>query len=55
MTTQLLIYETAVPVSSGRHGKCAIETGKGYAFARKLNSVPLMAERRWLSSPSVSS
>jgi hypothetical protein len=43
MTTQLLIYETAVPVSSGRHGKCAIETGKGYAFARKLNSVPLMA------------
>lgn len=43
MTTQLLIYETAVPVSSGRHGKCAIEAGKGYAFARKLNSVPLMA------------
>lgn len=43
MTTQLLIYETAVPVSSGRHGKCAIETGKGYAFAGKLNSVPLMA------------
>lgn len=43
MTTQLLIYETAVPVSSGRHGKCAVEAGKGYAFARKLNSVPLMA------------
>ena len=32
MTTQLLIYETAVPVSSGRHGKSAIEPGKGYAF-----------------------
>lgn len=43
MTTQLLIYETAVPVSSGRHGKCAVEAGKGHAFARKLNSVPLMA------------
>lgn len=43
MTTQLLIYETAVPVSSGRHGKCAVESGKGYGFARKINSVPLTA------------
>lgn len=43
MTTQLLIYETAVPVSSGRHGKCSVESGKGYAFARRINSVPLMA------------
>jgi len=43
MTTQLLIYETAVPVSSGRHGKCSIEAGKGFAFTRKINSVPLMA------------
>lgn len=43
MTTQLLIYETAVPVSSGRHGKCSVEAGKGYGYARKINSVPLMA------------
>jgi hypothetical protein len=43
MTTQLLIYETAVPVSSGRHGQCAIEPGKGYGFARRINSVPLTA------------
>jgi hypothetical protein len=43
MTTQLLIYETAVPVSSGRHGKASVEAGKGYAFTRKINSVPLMA------------
>lgn len=43
MTTQLLIYETAVPVSSGRHGKAAIEPGKGYRFARRINSVPLTA------------
>ena len=43
MTTQLLIYETAVPVSSGRHAKCAVEAGTGFAFTRKLNSVPLMA------------
>ncbi|HEX7889955.1 MAG TPA: SapC family protein [Ramlibacter sp.] len=43
MSTQLLIYETAVPVSSARHRKCAIEPGKGYGFARKINSVPLTA------------
>jgi len=43
MTTQLLIYETAVPVSSGRHGKASVEPGKGYGFARRINSVPLMA------------
>jgi hypothetical protein len=43
MTTQLLIYETAVPVSSGRHGDSAVEVGADYAFARNVNSVPLMA------------
>ena len=43
MTTQLLIYETAVPVSSGRHAKCSVETNNQYAFARQVNSVPLMA------------
>lgn len=43
MTTQLLIYETAVPVSSGRHAKCSVEAGANYAFAAGVNSVPLMA------------
>jgi hypothetical protein len=43
MSKQLLIYETAVPVSSGRHGKASIEPGKGYGFTRRVNSVPLMA------------
>lgn len=43
MATQLLIYETAVPVNAGRHGKCAIEAGRGYGFTSTLNSVPLMA------------
>lgn len=43
MSTQLLIYETAVPVSSGRHAKASVEAGKGYGYARKINSVPLMA------------
>jgi hypothetical protein len=43
MTTQLLIYETAVPVSSGRHAKCSVEAGTGFQFTRNINSVPLMA------------
>src|SRR5262245_48719862 len=42
MSTQLLIYETAIPVSSARHAKCSVERGRGYGFTRKLNSVPLM-------------
>ena len=41
--SQLLIYETAVPVSSGRHGKCSVEAGKDYGFSKKVNSVPLTA------------
>jgi hypothetical protein len=51
MTRQLLIYETAVPVSSGRHGKASVEPGKGYAFARAINSVPLMAVEFPLAAP----
>ena len=43
MATQLLIYETAVPVSSKRHGQSSVEIGANYAFSRNVNSVPLMA------------
>jgi hypothetical protein len=43
MTTQLLIYETAVPSNSGRHGQCSVDAGGGYAFSRNVNAVPLMA------------
>jgi hypothetical protein len=42
MSTQLLIYETAVPVSSARHGRCSVEV-KDYGFSRNVNSVPLVA------------
>ena len=42
MTTQLLIYETAVPVSASRHRECFVDSG-GYAFSRNVNAVPLMA------------
>lgn len=43
MSTQLLIYKTAVPVSRGRHGDCFIEGGADYGFSNEINSVPLMA------------
>ncbi|MGH8689043.1 MAG: SapC family protein [Burkholderiales bacterium] len=43
MSTQLLIYETAIPVSSARHRDSSVEVGTDYAFARSVNSVPLMA------------
>jgi hypothetical protein len=43
MTTQQLIYETAVPVNSGQHANSSVEVGADYSFARKLNSLPLMA------------
>ena len=43
MTKQLLIYETAVPVSAARHRDVSIEAGAGYAFSAVVNAVPLMA------------
>jgi len=43
MSPQLLIYETATPVTHARHGKCFVEVGNTYAFTRNVNSVPLMA------------
>lgn len=43
MASQLLIYESAVPVSASRHGSVSVEVGGDYGFSRKVNSVPLMA------------
>ena len=43
MATQLLIYKSAVPVSRARHGDWSVEVTANYAFAREINSVPLMA------------
>ncbi len=43
MPTQLLIYETAVPVSFQRHGQWSVEVGADYAFSRGINALPLMA------------
>ena len=43
MASQLLIYESAVPVSSARHGAWSVEVGADYTFSKNVNSVPLMA------------
>lgn len=43
MSAQLLIYESAVPVSRTRHGDLAVQIGNDYAFSRTVNSVPLTA------------
>lgn len=43
MTTQQLIYESAVPVSHNRHGNWSVEVGGDYSFAKGVNSMPLMA------------
>jgi len=43
MTTQLLFYERAVPLSKERHADWSVETGGDYSFARNVNAVPLLA------------
>jgi hypothetical protein len=43
MTKQLLIYESAIPVSSARHRTASVEANKGYGFSAGINAVPLMA------------
>lgn len=43
MATQLLFYNTAVPVSQEKHGALSVKTGNSYAFSKEVNSVPLTA------------
>lgn len=43
MPAQMLIYESAAPVSLGRHGQWSVEVGADYAFSKHVNSIPLMA------------
>src|SRR3954470_10052689 len=43
MSKQLLIYETAVPVSASRHRDCSLAPAPDYAFSSAVNAVPLMA------------
>jgi hypothetical protein len=50
VATQLLIYENAVPVSQARHAQWSVEVLSNYAFAAKVNSLPLMAVEMPLAS-----
>jgi hypothetical protein len=43
MSTQLLIYKSAVPINRTLHHDCFVDIGANYAFAAEVNSVPLMA------------
>lgn len=42
MTKQLMIYENAVPIRSDMHRDTYVRSGASYAFARPLNSAPLL-------------
>ena len=43
MSTQLLIYKSAVPINRTLHHDCFVDVGANYAFTSEVNSVPLMA------------
>lgn len=43
MATQLLIYETVVPLTADQHRQYSLDTNVNYGFSAKVNSVPLMA------------
>ena len=43
MAKQLLIYESAVPVSAARHADVSVEPNESFAFTAGINAVPLMA------------
>lgn len=43
MAKQLMIYESAVPVSNSRHGKWSVDVSTDFGFSRQVNSVPLTA------------
>ena len=43
MSTQLLFYEQAVPVSAEQHRNWAVKPNVDYSFARQVNSVPATA------------
>ncbi|HEX5104310.1 MAG TPA: SapC family protein [Pirellulaceae bacterium] len=43
MVKQLLIYNSAVPLSSARHANVSVDVNDGYAFSASVNAVPLLA------------
>ena len=47
MTYQLLIYETAVPVSNGRHAKCSVEVRTTVSAATSTRSPSWPRSSHW--------
>lgn len=43
MAKQLLIYQTAVPLSFAKHGGISLEAASNFEFSAGINAVPLMA------------
>jgi hypothetical protein len=43
LTKQLLIYQSAAPLSASRHGNVSLEANDDYTFSAGVNAVPLMA------------
>lgn len=43
MSKQLLLYQSATPVTVQRHARWSVEVGADFRFAQQVNSVPLMA------------
>jgi SapC len=43
MPKQLLIYESAVPLSAARHGSASLAVKGDFGFSQGVNAVPLMA------------
>ena len=43
MAKELLIYESAVPVTSVKHGRVCFDPAQDYAFSAGINAVPVMA------------
>ena len=43
MITQQLFYERVAPISLQRHTNWSVESANHYEFARRVNSVPLVA------------
>jgi hypothetical protein len=43
MSKQLLIYNTAVPITRSRHFDCSLSSIEGFEFSQGINSVPLTA------------
>jgi len=41
MSTQLLFYKTAVPITRARHFDCSLASIEGFEFSQGINSVPL--------------